>query len=66
MDERFIKLFSATLNVPVDEIKPESTTESLPQWSSLSHWELIASIEREYGIALTMDEATEYQNLGTV
>lgn len=64
MDAKFLELISLTLRVPVEALKYESTTETLPQWTSLSHWELIEAIENEYKIEFTMDEATEFKNLG--
>lgn len=66
MDERFLFLVSTTLDIPVEELKYESTAESFPQWTSLTHWEVIEAIENEYGIEFTMDEATEFKNLGHI
>ncbi len=64
MDEKFVNLIASTLKISSDEIKDDSTTETVPQWTSLSHWEIIAAIEGKYGIEFTMDEATEFKNLG--
>jgi acyl carrier protein len=64
MDERFLNLVSSTLQVPLNQLKYESTMDSFPEWTSLSHWELIDAIENEYNVEFTMDEATEFQNLG--
>lgn len=66
MDEKFLNLIAGTLDIPVEELKYESTTETVPQWTSLSHWEIIEVIENEYGIEFTMDEATEFKNLGSL
>ena len=64
MDEYFLNLIATTIKVPVEELKVDSTTESLTQWTSLSHWEVIEALENEYNIEFTMDEATEFLNLG--
>jgi len=66
MDTKFLNLISATLKVPLDQLRNESTTETLPQWTSLSHWEVIEAIEAEYHIEFTMDESTEFKNLGSL
>lgn len=64
MDNKFLNLVASTLDVPVEELKADSTAETLPQWTSLSHWEVIDAIETHYSIEFTMDEATEFSNLG--
>lgn len=64
MDEKFVSLIASALGIPKDTLKYESTTETVPQWTSLSHWEIIETIEEQYGVEMTMDEATEFTNLG--
>jgi acyl carrier protein len=64
MDEKFINLIASVLGIPAEELKRDSTTETVPQWTSLSHWEIIAALESCFGTEFTMDEATEFKNLG--
>jgi acyl carrier protein len=64
MDDRFLSLVAAVLGISEKELQYDSTTETVPQWTSLSHWEIIGVIENEYDIEFTMDEATEFKNLG--
>jgi Acyl carrier protein len=64
MDEKFLKLIASTLEIDAEDLKYDSTTETIPQWTSLSHWEIIEAIEGQYSIEFTMDEATEFKNLG--
>lgn len=64
MDKKFVDMIAAALNIPAEDLEYDSTTETVPQWTSLSHWEIIDMIERQYGVELTMDEATEFRNLG--
>jgi acyl carrier protein len=64
MDEKFVNLVASKLGIQADDLKYDSTTETVPQWTSLSHWEVIEALEEEYGIEFTMDEATEFKNLG--
>lgn len=66
MDEPFLTLVSRTLKVPVTDLKEDSTTDTLPQWTSLSHWELIQALEDAYHLEFTMDEATEFKDLGSL
>ncbi len=64
MDVEFVNLVAAVLGIPEDALHYDSTTETVPEWTSLSHWEIIEAIEGAYGIEFTMDEATEFLNLG--
>lgn len=64
MDQKFLNLIAATLNISVDALQYESTTETIPEWTSLSHWEIIDVLENAYHIEFTMDEVTEFKNLG--
>jgi acyl carrier protein len=66
MDATFLTLIATTLKVPVTELREDSTTQTLPQWTSLTHWEVIEAMEEYYHIELTMDEATEFENLGAL
>jgi acyl carrier protein len=64
MDDEFVNLVAAALGIPEVDLQYDSTTETVPEWTSLSHWEIIEALEEAYGIELTMDEATEFRNLG--
>ena len=64
MDEKLISLIASVLSIAPEDLEYESTTETVPQWTSLSHWEIIDAIESQYEIEFTMDEATEFKNLG--
>ncbi|MEL7565486.1 MAG: acyl carrier protein [Dehalobacterium sp.] len=66
MDKKFLDIVSQILNVDPKRLKEEDTTETLPEWDSLNHWAVISALEDEYGIEFTMDEATEFKNLGHI
>jgi acyl carrier protein len=64
MNDEFISLITSVLQIPADALTVDSTTETVPEWTSLSHWEIIDALENHYGVEFTMDEATEFENLG--
>lgn len=66
MDNKFLGIVSQVLNVDPERLKEDDTTETLPEWDSLNHWAVISALEDEYGIEFTMDEATEFKNLGHI
>lgn len=66
MDQKFLNIVAKTLNIDVEDLKEDSTSETIPQWDSLNHWTVIGTLEDEYGVEFTMDESTEFKNLGHI
>lgn len=66
MDEKFLNLVASALDINPQSLKEDSTTETVPQWDSLNHWNVIGTLEDSYGIEFTMDEATDFKNLGEI
>ncbi len=66
MNEYFLGVVSEVLKINPRRLTPESTAESVPEWDSLSHWTVIGRLEEVYGIEFTLDEATEFKNLGDI
>lgn len=64
MNKDFINLVAEILKIDPSCLKRQSTTESIPQWDSLTHWTVIGKLEEVYNVEFTMDEATELENLG--
>lgn len=66
MDEQFINLVADVMKADPGCLKRESTADSVPEWDSLIHWTVIGRLEEAYGVEFTMDEATEFINLGDI
>ncbi len=66
MNEQFLKLVADVLKIEPGCLVRESTAESVPEWDSLTHWMVIGKLEEAYGIEFTLDEATEFKNLGDI
>lgn len=66
MDKKFLDIVAQILEVNPEKLQEDTTTETLPEWDSLNHWSVISALEDEYGIEFTMDEATEFKNLGHI
>ena len=59
-------LIAGILRVPEGEIEDSLDMESTGTWDSLSHMQLIAAIEDEFGIELTLDEIVAMRSVGQV
>lgn len=66
MDKNFTDLVARVLNIDSSLLKEDSTADTVPGWDSLTHWAVISELEDAYGIEFTMDEATEFKNLGDI
>lgn len=48
------------------EIDAETTAEDIDDWDSLNHITLMAAVEDEFGIRLTMGEVSGLDNVGAL
>lgn len=56
IDERLRDLIAEMLDMPASEINLDTSRDSTSTWDSLNHLQLITALEREFGIALSMEE----------
>lgn len=49
-----------------DELRDNLTMEDVPRWDSLTHMELITSLEQEYNIELNMDDIMNMRDVATI
>ena len=66
MEDRINKIFSELLRIPYEDINNNISMEDFDIWDSLSHMELVVSIEEEFKIELTVDEIVAMQNVGEI
>jgi acyl carrier protein len=53
-----VKLVATALDVPEDDLGPDSSMENTPSWDSFEHMNLCLMFERQFGISLDMDAIT--------
>jgi len=58
-EEKIKELFATVLQVPQVEITYESTPDTIVQWDSLNHLNLIATFEDELSIDIEPEEMQE-------
>lgn len=47
-----------------NQISDSFSYESVPQWDSIGHMSLIASLENEFNIMLEMDDVIDFSDFG--
>jgi acyl carrier protein len=48
------------------QITPAVSREDVPRWDSLQHLALVAEIEQQFGISLSLDEMVEIRSVGDI
>ena len=64
--QRLTGLIAEILRVPKTQIVDTLDMEATSTWDSLSHMQLIAAIEDEFGIELTADEIILMRSVGQI
>lgn len=56
LKERVFKVVSQVMNVPVTEVNEQSSPETLGNWDSLQHMNLILALEEEFKTKFSDEE----------
>ena len=60
--ERIKKVMFAVFEIPVEQIKDDSSVDTIESWDSLKHMNLIVALEEEFNVQFTDDEIIEMMN----
>jgi len=66
MEERVRKIMSDVFLVDIGEINENSSPDTIPQWDSIGHLNLVTAIEEEFGIKIEDDQITQMLNFKLV
>jgi acyl carrier protein len=61
--QKINQILIKVLNLKSDQITDDLSIENVESWDSLTHMDLITSLEEEYGFELSMDEIIQMTNL---
>jgi acyl carrier protein len=57
-------IFRDVLDDETLELTRDSNAETVPDWDSLAHINLVTAIERKYGVKFALGELQELKNVG--
>jgi acyl carrier protein len=57
--ERLYGVISDVLNMPIEDISENSSVDTIESWSSLSHINLVISIEAEFKVQFTPEDTMD-------
>jgi len=53
--QAIVRLVAKTLDLPEDELGPDSCMDNTPSWDSVEHMNICLSFQQQFGVKLTMD-----------
>jgi len=59
MKDRIIKIVSQVMGVPIEKINGDSSPDTIEEWDSLKHMNLVLALEEEFGIQFTDEQIVE-------
>jgi acyl carrier protein len=60
------QILAAVFRIKVELIDDTLTREMVPRWDSLTHMDMITSLEEHLNIQFDMDEIVEMQDISTI
>jgi len=66
MEDRIKNVMSAVFEIQVEQIKDDSSPETIGSWDSLKHMNLVVALEEEFGITFDDQEIYEMLNYSLI
>lgn len=63
LQERVCSIVSSVMDVPVEEIHEDSSPDTIGNWDSVHHMNLILALEDEFGITFTDEQTVDLLNV---
>ena len=64
--EQVRNIASDIFGVSADKISPESSPETIENWDSMQHLNLVLAIEEKFGVQLDPEDIEQMKNIGAV
>lgn len=66
MNKQVYEIVGRVLGCPVNEINEDTSPDTLVQWDSLKHMNLILALEEELGVQFSDDQIVEMNSVGLI
>lgn len=66
MEDRIKKVISAVFNYPMEKIDAASAPDTIDNWDSLGHMNLVVGLEEEFDIVIEDEEIGEMLNFSLI
>lgn len=66
IDQRAKLVLSQVFGVPIEVLTGDSSPDTIEQWDSVSHINLILALEQEFGVLFTTQEVVELESVSLI
>jgi acyl carrier protein len=66
LKERVFETVAQVMGVSADQIDERSSPDTIPNWDSLQHMNLILALEEKFGVQFTDDQIVELVTVGAI
>lgn len=57
---------AAVLGVPAEALGDDASPDTIADWDSMSHLNLVMALESEFGVSLSAEDALEMRNVAAI
>jgi acyl carrier protein len=65
-DDRLGQTLAAVLGVEPASLQEHSSPDTVPQWDSVNHLNLVMALESEFGVSVSADETVEMRSVAAI
>ena len=66
LDQRLASVFASVFGMDASRLKPEDSYETIPDWDSVNHINLILALEAEFGVEFDPGAIAEMNTVGAL
>ncbi len=59
LEQRVKKILSQLFQIPVESINEDTSSDTVPNWNSLAHMNLVVALEEEFGVSFSDEQMIE-------
>ena len=59
-------LIASTFSIPLESVADNSSGQTIEQWDSVGHINLVMAVEQKFGVSFTMDEIMQLRDVGAI
>ena len=60
------EVIAATFEIPVEMVTKDSSSQTIEQWDSVAHINVVMALEEKYRVPFTMEEIAEMHDVQTI
>jgi acyl carrier protein len=64
--DRLRQTMAAVLGVPAEALHDDASPETVADWDSMGHLNLVMALESEFGVSLSVEEVLEMRDVAAI